>query len=195
MLSGNVTLVNDPKAGPYAKTNTDATQTNLLEGDTQLPASNDLAAAVENLYRDVFFSMMSDTLLHDRQLSTIPCTVTHSVLVWKYEPFWLALSYCLAVGVTFIILIIGMHGFIKNGYAADANFSTFMATTRSMDIDTLSRGSCLGEWPKNKELLETRLRFGEIETHGSDPHAAFAFPTSFKGFDKKKGYGRRTQTI
>ena len=115
--------------------------------------------------------------------------------MWKYEPFWLALSYFLAVGVTFIILFIGMHGFIKNGYAADANFSTFMATTRSKDVDELTRGSCLGQWPKNKDFKQTRLRFGEIETGGSDPHAAFGFPGNIKDFDKKKGYGRRTDSI
>lgn len=185
----------DSEAGPYAITYTDATQTDLLERDSQLPVSNDLAGAVENMYRDVFFSMMSDTMLHDRQLSTVPCSVTTMVPVWKYEPFWLALSYFLAVGVTFIILFIGMHGFIKNGYAADANFSTFMATTRSKDVDELSRGSCLGQWPKNKDFKQTKLRFGEIETGGSDSHAAFGFPGNIKEFDKNKGYGRRTDSM
>ncbi|ROW08545.1 hypothetical protein VPNG_06196 [Cytospora leucostoma] len=195
LLSGNVTLGEDSEVGPYAITYTDATQTDLLERDSQLPTSNYLAAAIEDMYRNVFFSMMSDALLHDRQLSTVPCSVTSSLLVWNYEPFWLALSYCLAVGVTIIILFIGMHGFIKNGYAADASFSTFMATTRSKDVDELSRGSCLGEWPKNKEFKETRLRFGEIETNSSDHHAAFAFPSSIKGFDKRKGYGRRVESM
>lgn len=195
LLSGNVTLGQDSEIGPYAITYTDATQTDLLERDSQLPTSNDLAAAIENMYRNVFFSMMSDALLHDRQLSTVPCSVTSSLLVWSYEPFWLALSYFLAVGVTLVILFIGMHGFIKNGYAADANFSTFMATTRSKDVDELSRDSCLGQWPKNKDFKETRLRFGEVESDGSDSHAAFAFPGSIRGFDKRKGYGRRAESM
>lgn len=195
LLSGNVTLGNDSDAGPYAITYTDATQTDLLDRDSQLPVSDNLAEAVENMYRDVFFSMLSDTVLHDRQMAIVPCSVTSSVTVWKYEPFWLALSYFLAVGVTLIILFVGMHGFIKNGYAADANFSTFMATTRSQDVDDLSRGSCLGQWPKDRDFKETRLRFGEVETGRSDPHAAFGFAQNIKEFDKTKGYGRRVENM
>lgn len=150
---------------------------------------------MEDIYRELFFSMMSDAMLHDRQLSTVPCGVKTSVILWKYEPFWLALSHCIAVGVTMIILVVGMHGFIKNGYAADANFCTFMATTRSKDVDELSRGSCLGRWQKERSFKDTRLRFGEIETGGSDPHAAFGFAENIKGFDKTKDYGRRTDGL
>lgn len=188
-LQGNVSLANDTTGDTYAITNSDVTQTTLLDPSTQLPTGgDDLAASVSDYYRDVFVSMLSDVNLHDRQLSNISCSVTSSVQVWKYEPFWLVLPYAIAVGVTFIILLVGLHGFIMNGYAADASFSTFIVTSRSKDLDALSKGSCLGQWPKEKELLESRLKFGEIETDGTDPHASFAFPENVKEFDKRKKF-------
>ncbi|KAF3765664.1 hypothetical protein M406DRAFT_68088 [Cryphonectria parasitica EP155] len=195
LLSGNVTLANqsDPST-EYAITWTDTTQTTLLNPASQLPAGgDDLAASVGDLYRNVFFSMMSDSGLHDRQLSTVQCAITTSVQVWKYEPFWLIMPYAVAVGVTFLTLLVGMHGFIMNGYAADANFSTFVTTSRSKDLDTLSKGSCLGHWPKEKHLMESKLKFGEVETDGSSPHVAFAFPETVKGFDKRKQYVQKAE--
>lgn len=195
LLSGNSSLTDtDDLMEEYVITYTAATETVLLDPNTQLPAAGpDLATSVSNFYRDLFVSMMSDRQLHDLQTTTVPCTVTAPVQVWRYEPFWLALPYGIAMGVTLLTLLVGMHGFIKNGYAADANFSTFVMTSRSKDLDELSRGSSLGHWPKERHLMESRLRFGEIETDGKNPHAAFAFQENVKDFDRRKQFVQKTE--
>lgn len=84
--------------------------------------------------------MASDAELHDKQNSTVPCRVTAAVQVWKYEPFWLVLPYAIAVGATLLTLLVGVHGFVSNGYAADTGFSTFVTTTRSKDLDDWATG-------------------------------------------------------
>lgn len=65
-----------------------------------------------------------------------------------------------------LTLLIGMHGLVKNGYAVDTGFSTFVTTTRSKDLDALLKGSCPGHWPKDRQFLESRLKFGEIVVGG-----------------------------
>lgn len=139
--------------------------------------------------------MLSDAQLHDVQPNTtLPCTVTAPIQIWAYEPFWLVLPYGVAMGVVAATLAVGMHGFWTNGYAADACFSTFVMTSRSRDLDELCTGSCLGRWPKERGLMESRLRFGEVEgAAGREPHAAFAFEGSVRDFDRRKGYVRRVE--
>lgn len=198
----------------YVETYTSATQTILLNPATQLPAAGpgaDLAAATASFFRDLLVSLQSDPALHDRQVRAVACTVTAPVQRWRYEPLWLALPYAAALGATALALLAGAHGFARNGYAADARFSTFVATSRSADLDALSRGACLGRWPTPPRLRDARLRFGEIvgggdgdgagpargggpeggegeEKEEQRPHAAFAFEASVRDFDRRKQY-------
>ncbi|KAI2467023.1 hypothetical protein F4781DRAFT_433784 [Annulohypoxylon bovei var. microspora] len=180
-LSG--TIISDPEA--VFIDNTSALQSNLFGDTTGLPVSADLAATLEQRFRDYFLSMLSDTRLHSQVNSSVPCSVKNPVLVWKYEPFWLVLPYGLAVGATVACAIVGLICFHKNGYPADIAFSTFITTSRSDDLEKLAEGHSLGQWPMNKRILDTRLQFGELVASADQDNppsrrAAFAFPDNVR---------------
>lgn len=124
------------------------------------------------------FSLLSDTSLHSHITISAPCTATKQILIWHYAPFWLAFSYSLAVLSTIIAAAIGAHAFRSNGYSADTNFSTFVATTRNGSLDRVVRngGACLGQEPLEEAFEDVRLRFGDV-----GGHTAFGLPGETKG--------------
>lgn len=153
----------------------------------------DFGATIEQRFNHLFLSMYADDRLHSQITSSIACSVLSSILVWNYQPFWLVLSYSLAVSLTLVAIVVGAYSFYKNGYTADAVFSTFITTSRSMDVDALSRGHCLGRWPLTKEVADTVLKFGEVAatSNGIDdarPHAGFGFPENVQELDVAKKY-------
>jgi hypothetical protein len=104
-----------------------------------------------------------------------------TVLLWNYKPFWLLLSYSLAVAFTLLAAIEGLLAFKRNGYAADTNFSTILVTTRNVGLDRIAEGHCLGQSPVGKEFERNKLRFGDVgvaDTSGGNRtrHAAFGTP-------------------
>ncbi|KAI0102406.1 hypothetical protein GGR51DRAFT_527249 [Nemania sp. FL0031] len=173
--------------------NTDAVQTDWFEPTTGFVLSNDFAATVENRFRDFVISMLSDTRLHSQINSSVPCLVTEDILVWNYAPFWLVLSYSVALGLNTIAIGIGVYCFRKNGCSMNTTFSTFIVTTRSTDLDELAKRQRLGRWPIDKEILDSRVRFGELiipsdQGNTLPRRVAFAFPDDVRPAIDPKNY-------
>ncbi|KAI1360242.1 hypothetical protein F5Y08DRAFT_348922 [Xylaria arbuscula] len=176
-LSGNVT--SDPISGWID--NTAAVQTQWFNATTGLILSDDFTTILEGRFQDFFLSMVGDTVLHSQLNSSVPCATVESVLIWDYAPFWLALSYILALVLSVAALAMGLYGFYQNGYSMNASFSTLIATTRSADVDKLCEGHSLGQSPMRKDILATELKFGElvgsqVTREGARHQAAFALP-------------------
>ncbi|KAI0863438.1 hypothetical protein F4860DRAFT_468271 [Xylaria cubensis] len=172
---------------------TDAAQTNWFEATSGITLSNDFATTIEHSFRDLFISMLSATKLHSQIASSVSCSVTENVLVWNYAPFWLVLSYSIALGLNVIAVIIGIYCFRKNGCSMNTTFSTFVVTTRSTDLDKLSERQLLGYWPINEEILSAKVRFGELvgSPDQNDPlpsRTAFAFPNNVQPITNSKKY-------
>ncbi|KAI1084931.1 hypothetical protein F5B20DRAFT_520275 [Whalleya microplaca] len=184
-LEGNITLSPDSS---YWIDHSDITQSDLIDQTTGLPVVDDFAATLEDRFNGIFLSMLADKQLHSQTNSLVPCTVTTQVLVWRYEPFWLALPYIIAVSLTMVAVAAGAYSFHKNGYSANTSFSAFITTSRSADIDELSYGHCLGQWPTSKEISNTTLRFGEVRMQSDQAHASFGFPENVKKVDMRKKY-------
>ncbi|KAI0165237.1 hypothetical protein GGR52DRAFT_585255 [Hypoxylon sp. FL1284] len=190
-LSGNVSLSEDRS---YFIDYTSLLQTNILSPLTGLPVAADFGATVGDRFADVFLSMFAADRLHSQFLADGACAAAEAVLVWDYAPFWLVLSYALAVALTLAAVAVGLRGFRNNAWAtADAAFSSFVTTSRSADVDALSRGHCLGRWPLPDDIAGARLQFGELaaspdEADGAEPHAAFAFPENVRPLDMGKKY-------
>lgn len=123
----------------------------------------DFPTQVENQFSNIILSLAAFPSFYSQVNVSGPCTITAAVLEWQYQPFWLVLSYALAAGVTLIAVGIGLYAFRTNGYSADTNFSTFLATTRNPSLDKLSEGCCLGQTPLSKDFMRLKLRFGELE--------------------------------
>ncbi|KAI0594089.1 hypothetical protein F4775DRAFT_586354 [Biscogniauxia sp. FL1348] len=188
-LAGNITLDQNETRIDY----TNALQSDLLSQVTGVPISDDFKTAVETHFENIFISMITDDRLHSQTLSSTPCSIVQFELVWDYQPFWLALSYLLAVAFTLISILLGAYAFHENGYAFEPTFSTFITTSRNPDIDNLARGCCLGQWPMSEEVLHTTLRFGELpatpdQTNDQEAHAGFGFPDKVRNIDIKKKY-------
>jgi hypothetical protein len=174
---------------------TQAAQTKWFNPTTGLVLSPDFARTIENSFQDFWISMLSDTKLHSQFTTSVPCSVTENVLVWAYAPFWLALPYGLALGLNAIAVVVGMYCFRENGCSMNTNFSTLVTTTRSADLDNLVQGQRLGYWPIAKEILHSRIRFGELVVPSDDdgeessqPRTAFALPNNVKQMDEPSKY-------
>jgi hypothetical protein len=109
-----------------------------------------------------------------------------NVDVYEYDMKNLLVSYAAVLLVTFIAMCVGIYSLLENGVYHDTTFSTFMATMRNVDLDTMSDGTCLGDV---KKIEQRKLMFGMLindrgteseesmpvngETGSDYPHAAF----------------------
>ena len=191
MLAGNISQKGQAS---YVITESDISQTSILDPGSGLPYDEDLGPAIENSFHNVYLSFLADSKQQSQLFVDIPCEASAHVLVWSYKPTWLAVSYVTAVAVTFIAIGIGVHAIAANGYVAQTNFSAFLTTTRNPDLDKMAEGSCLGAWPLKNEVRDTRLRFGQT-TPGSDatdgerlPHASFGFVDQVTPIERGKKY-------
>ncbi|KAK3995259.1 hypothetical protein QBC44DRAFT_320751 [Cladorrhinum sp. PSN332] len=167
----------------------------ILDPGSGFPYEEDLGPYIEGAFQNVWLSFLSNEVQVAQRYRDVDCEVSRHVLVWNYDSTWLAVSYFVAVGLTLVAIAVGMRAIVLNGYVAQTNFSTFLATSRNGDLDRLvGEGECLGAWPFKKEFRETRLRFGEVLGDGSEesspllPHAAFGFEERVKGIEKGKQY-------
>ncbi|KAI1741957.1 hypothetical protein F4680DRAFT_464254 [Xylaria scruposa] len=172
---------------------TDAAQTNWFGATSGIILSNDFATTIEHSFRDLFISMLSATKLHSQIASSVSCSVTENVLVWNYAPFWLVLSYSVALGLSVTAVSMGIYCFRKNGCSMNTTFSTFVVTTRSADLGELSERQLLGNWPINEEILSAKVRFGELvvssdQNDSSPSRTAFAFPNNVQPITDPKKY-------
>ncbi|TGO51420.1 hypothetical protein BOTNAR_0357g00100 [Botryotinia narcissicola] len=82
--------------------------------------------------------------------------------MWKITKH-LTLSYNIATFVASMSTIIGISSCISNGVTHSTAFSALVATTCNPELDALYKGHCMGPLPTDKEMVKTRLRFGELE--------------------------------
>lgn len=189
-------------------TESDISQTLLIDPGTGFPISPNVPGTIEAGFQTIYLSLVSDTLQYSQVTVDLPCHTSLHVMVWNYDPLYLAVSYFIAVGLTIIAVGVGLHAIAANGYVAQTNFSTFLTTTRNPDLDGVAAGSCLGAWPMSRDVRKTRLRFGQVVREGGGerregtgnvkegarvgidevPHAAFGFPDQVKPLELGKQY-------
>ena len=174
--------INQSGESSWSETYSDISQTTLVVPDNSDLAVPDFPAAVEQKFADLVLSLMSDPIMHSQIFTTLPCTVASTALLWTYDPRWLLISYGVGILVTLGAVAVGAVAFIKNGYAVDSCFSTFLATTSGKDLDDLARGSCLGQYPLGRDFMRNRLQFGEVVNGDTQiRHAGFGFPEKIVG--------------
>jgi hypothetical protein len=120
---------------------------------------------VEELSRNQPLSLSSSEKLWLPMESTNLTKVVHtsSQAVYEYRPYNLWLAYGIAIALSFDAVLLGLHALWLNGVSHDNSFSSIMASTRNAYLDELTLGHSLGATPMSKEILQTRLRFGELE--------------------------------
>lgn len=194
MLSGNISQKGQSS---YVITESDISQTDIIDPGSGFSYGSDLSPFIEEYFHNVYLSFLSDAKQNSQVFVDLPCQASAHLLVWNYKPTWLAVSYFIAVGLTFAAVGVGLHAIAANGYVAQTNFSTFLRTTRNPDLDKMTEGSCLGAWPVDKAFRDTRLRFGQTAAGGPTgggsggdqvAHAAFGFEDRVSTIEKGKKY-------
>jgi hypothetical protein len=144
------------------RTKTDASATRLVNQTNFYPVE-DLQEQVQSFYEDMILSLMSDPQLVVGTTSSVPCTRSRRISVFKYYPEGLWIGYAVVIFVTAVFMAVGFHAMFQNGVSSDTVFSRIMTTTRNPTLDRLSVGACLGSDPFPKELERTKLRFGVLD--------------------------------
>ncbi|KAI8964621.1 hypothetical protein F5Y11DRAFT_79555 [Daldinia sp. FL1419] len=131
-----------------------------------------LATAVESLSRNFTYSLL--TYSHWQNFTTeIPITVSMPKNFFYYNSKTLLATYSSAVVVTLLCICVGFAALLSNGYTSSMSFSAVLLTTRNPDLDRLSADNNLGAKPLPQPIRDTKLRFGILQTEGSEPQAGF----------------------
>ncbi len=179
----------------WRKVNSDISQTTLVHHITQLTVP-DFPRALERKFSDLVLSMLGSSVLQDGlnqriSVPNTPCTVTSPAQRWEYHPFWMALSYGIAAGLSLVVVVAGGYAIRRHGYAMDTLFSTMLTTTRNEEIDALVSGYSLGRSPLPEKILGSRLQFGEIVgVEGGKKHVAFGLEGRVRPVVFGKRYSR-----
>jgi len=192
MLFGTVNQTNYTQ---WTRSYSSISQTPLLDQVSQYVVNN-FSAAVEQQFATQILSLSTTPVLYAQVNITAPCTMSTTILVWNYKPFWLILSYSLAIGLTLLATVEGFLALKRNGYAADTNFSTILATTRNAALDEIADGHCLGQLPMRGQFLQNKLMFGDVGVVHADAlgggsgrrHAAFGMPNEVQVIRVRERY-------
>jgi hypothetical protein len=121
-----------------------------------------LMKALEDLANNITISYLSspDLTNDNTTLRTIVTSITYNI--YQYHPFYLFLSYGLALLLSFIAALIGFYSLYLNGVSHSNSFSAIIATTRNPELDLLSTRSSLGADPREVDLQNIKLKFGPL---------------------------------
>lgn len=109
-------------------------------------------------------------------------TTSTTTLVYFYNRRSLLLSYFVAVGVCFAILVAGFYALWSNGVSHNSSFSGILCTTRNAELDDIAEGHWLGSQPLSDEIQNHKLQFGNIsdarQSGARVEHPAFGVPAA-----------------
>jgi hypothetical protein len=106
--------------------------------------------------------------------------------LYEYRPYNLWLAYGIAITLSFVAVLLGLHALWLNGVSHDNSFSSIMAVTRNGFLDELTLGHSLGATPMSKEVLRTKLKFGELSegVEKGKPRAGFGVEEAVQPLQK-----------
>jgi hypothetical protein len=177
---------------PYALTESDVTQTNLIDKMTYLAVPN-LREEVQRFYENITLSLFSNPQFvivswaakpnvpsgRDNVTATAadpslayPCTKTRIANAYVYLKRDLWIAYAVAISVAIICAALGTAALAQNNYhVRDVHVSSIVAATRAPCLQALpwNTDSKWGEVPD--EVLRTRMGYGVIREGAADTGA------------------------
>ncbi|KAF7853649.1 hypothetical protein EAF04_010640 [Stromatinia cepivora] len=146
-------LIRDPSS-TFSNTFTSTTQPWLCRNRT-------LARGIEDLANNITISYLSSPdLTSNGNLQNIVTSNTNNYYV--YHPFWLLISYGLAILFSFIAVVVGVYAMHSNGVVHSNSFSAIVAATRNPELDECLGRSSLGADPLQMDVENRRLKFGPM---------------------------------
>lgn len=110
---------------------------------------------------------------------------TTSINIYAYHCSTLLLSYGIAIFVALIANSLGAYAYHINGRSHNKSFSAILAATRDSEFGRLLPGGVRGKIPLPEWVLETQLRFVDVDGGGVDEC----------GMGGKKGGGREFRVV
>jgi hypothetical protein len=96
-----------------------------------------LASMIEELVQNMTISILTVPELLNTQEDSTTMSVTTFYNVYNYNWERLALAYAIAIGLTFIAVLIGMYIIISTGSSYSNRFSTILRMSRYEELDVL----------------------------------------------------------
>jgi len=133
------------------------------------------------LVRNFSISLLAEPSIHIYTTQSGECQVTNWVSRWDYNenPLWIAYGSLCLIGL--MGLVLGAFSINFNGCTSDVAFSKIVCTTRNSVLDQAVMDSHFGVHPLPKELLETKIQFGEI---AGENHAGFGLEHQITKLEK-----------
>jgi hypothetical protein len=138
------------------------TFTNTFPSEPWMCRNGALMKALEDLANNITISYLSSPDLANDNTTLRTIVTSNTYNIYQYHPFYLFLSYGLALLLSFVTAIIGFYSLYVNGVSHSNSFSAIIATTRNMELDSLPTRPSLGADPRKVDLQNTRLKFGPL---------------------------------
>ncbi|TGO86393.1 hypothetical protein BPOR_0307g00020 [Botrytis porri] len=151
--------------------------------DISLAGNATLEALVEELAWNVTCGFLNSNLLSPSTNTSVLSTT--SINIYAYHSSTLLLSYGIAIFVALIANSLGAYAYHINGRSHNKSFSAILAATRDSEFGRLLPGGVRGKIPLPEWVLETQLRFVDVDGGGVDEC----------GMGGKKGGGREFRVV
>ena len=121
-------------------------------------------------------------------------TILNDEVLYTYNAFNLIISYAFAIAIALLAGLAGLLAALSNGVIHVNSFSALVATSRNRMLDALFAGQTLGAHPMSAEVLDRKLRFGQLNggpnvnnlvirhQGNTDVHAAFGEDDEISAF-------------
>lgn len=134
--------------------------------DMQLARNRTLDILIPELSLNTTLSLISSPLLSPAQ--PVNVTTSSPTNIYVYQPRNVFIAYGIAIFVTLIANLIGLHAFFTNGVSYDLSFSSIVCTTRDIHLSGLNAHERIGALPLDEKVGRTEMRFvvGGVEEMG-----------------------------
>ncbi|KAF7913457.1 hypothetical protein BELL_0064g00280 [Botrytis elliptica] len=151
--------------------------------DISLAGNATLEELVEELAWNVTCGFLNSNLLSPSVNTSVLSTT--SINIYAYHSSTLLLSYGIAIFVALIANSLGAYAYHINGRSHNKSFSAILAATRDSEFGRLLPGGVRGKIPLPEWVLETQLRFVDVDGGEVDEC----------GMGGKKGGGREFRVV
>ncbi|KUJ07565.1 uncharacterized protein LY89DRAFT_742794 [Mollisia scopiformis] len=156
-----------------------------------------LIAAIQDLANNITISYLSSPQMTGNKTVLKTIQTSNTVNKYQYHPFYLFVSYGLALLFSFIAALVGFYSIFLNGVSHSMSFSAIVAATRNSELDALTGRSSLGADPMQPENESLRLKLGplldvdELKYTGVDPNLGERGPHVAFGLENNVGRLRK----
>ncbi|TGO48091.1 hypothetical protein BOTNAR_0493g00050 [Botryotinia narcissicola] len=134
--------------------------------DISLAGNATLEELVEELAWNVTCGFLNSNLLSPSVNTSVLSTT--SINIYAYHSSTLLVSYGIAIFVALIANSLGAYAYHINGRSHNKSFSAILAATRDSEFGRLLPGGVRGKIPLPDWVLETQLRFVDVDGGGVD---------------------------